>query len=204
MLLTNSYNPLSRLIYELTKLPGIGEKTATRLAYFVLKQDLEDINGLVSALLNAKQKISFCSTCFTFTDVNPCQICSSSKREQTVICVVEKPADVHSIESSQTYNGLYHVLHGVLSPLDGIGPEELKIKEFLNRLREGQSVVKEVILATNPSVEGEATALYMARLLRPLGLKITQLAYGLPVGGLIEYVDKQTLGKAVLNRMEIN
>jgi recombination protein RecR len=193
-------DPVSRLIFELSKLPGIGEKSATRLAYHVLKQDAAYAQALSEALLNAKQKIHLCSSCLTFTDVSPCRICASPQRDHALICVVERPSDVFSIEQSAGFKGVYHVLHGALSPLDGIGPDELKIRELLARLA---GEVREIILATNPSVEGEATALYLARLIKPLGIRLTQLAHGIPVGGLLEYTDRQTIGKALENRMEM-
>ncbi len=199
---SSNQDPVSKLIYELSKLPGIGEKTATRLAYHILKQDEAYARALSEALLGAKQKIRLCSSCFTFTDIDPCRICSKSERDHGLVCVVERPSDVFSIEGSGGFKGVYHVLHGALSPLDGIGPEELKIRELLLRLGSG-GTIRELILATNPSVEGEATALYLARLIKPLGLRLTKLAHGLPVGGLIEYVDRQTIGKALENRMEI-
>lgn len=202
-------DPVSKLIFELSKLPGIGEKTATRLTYHILKQDESYARALSEALLNAKQKIHLCGQCYTFTDVTPCRICSKAERDHGLICVVERPSDVFSIEQSGSFKGVYHVLHGALSPLDGIGPEELKVRELLHRLHpspEGShdpNEVRELILATNPSVEGEATALYLARLIKPLGIRLTKLASGLPVGGLIEYTDRQTLGKALENRMEM-
>ncbi len=197
-------DPVSKLVFELSKLPGIGEKTATRLAYFILKQDAEYARALASALVNAKEKIGLCSRCFTFTDSDPCRVCSDSRRESSLLCVVERPSDVFSIEQTAVFRGFYHVLHGVLSPLEGIGPDELKIRELLSRIEQSAGFVHEVILATNPSVEGETTALYLARQLRPLGVRVTQLAHGIPVGGMIEYTDRQTIGKAMENRMEIS
>jgi recombination protein RecR len=206
-------DPVSKLIYELSKLPGIGEKSATRLAYHVLKQDESYARALADALMNAKQKIRLCSECYTFTDNVPCRICANPQRDHGLICVVERPSDVFSIEQSACFKGVYHVLHGALSPLDGIGPEELKVRELLGRLHPGHegsptspgepAQVRELILATNPSVEGEATALYLARLIKPLGIRLTKLASGLPVGGMIEYTDRQTLGRALENRMEM-
>lgn len=193
-------DPVSRLIFELSKLPGIGERTATRLSYFILKQEDMYARSLAEAILAAKQRTSLCSQCFTFTDVSPCRICSDTERDHSMICVVERPADVVSIEQTSSYPGVYHVLHGALSPLDGIGPDEIKIRELLLRIPN----VKELIFATNPSVEGEATALYLAKLVKPFGIKITKLAHGLPVGGLLEYTDRQTIGKALENRMEMN
>jgi recombination protein RecR len=206
---TPNQDPVSKLIFELSKLPGIGEKTATRLTYHILKQDEIYARTLADALLAAKQKIRLCNRCYTFTDTELCRICSDLKRDSGLICVVERPSDVFSIEQSGGFKGVYHVLHGALSPLDGIGPEELKVRELLGRLypgREGSydpEQVRELILATNPSVEGEATALYLARLIKPLGIRLTKLASGLPVGGMIEYADRQTLGKAIENRMEL-
>jgi recombination protein RecR len=204
-------DPVSRLIFELSKLPGIGEKTATRLAYHVLKQDESYARSLSEAIVNAKQKIVLCQSCYTFTDVTPCRICANMNRDHGMICVVERPSDVFSIEQAGTYRGLYHVLHGALSPLDGVGPDDLKIRELLSRLLESLPPVRELILATNPSVEGEATALYISRLVRPAAalpsetpLRVTKLAHGIPVGGMLEYTDRQTIGKALENRMEMS
>ena len=167
-------DPVSTLIFELSKLPGIGEKTATRLSYFVLKQDGNYAQALAQAILNAKQNTQLCQYCFTFTDINPCRICAHPSRTQGVICVVERPADLFSIEQSGAYPGVYHVLHGVLSPLDGVGPEELKIHELLVRIRDSSHPIEEVILATNPNVEGEATALYLAKILKSIGVRVTR------------------------------
>lgn len=194
------HDPVSRLIFELSKLPGIGEKTATRLAYHILKQDESYSRALAEALVNAKQKIILCNQCFTFTDTSPCRICANTERDQGLVCVVERPSDVFAIEQSGSFRGVYHVLHGILSPLDGIGPDELKIRELIARL---SGTVREVIVATNPSVEGEATALYLSRLMKPLAVKTTKLAHGIPVGGMLEYTDRQTIGKALENRMEL-
>jgi recombination protein RecR len=174
------------------------------LAHFILRQDESYAKALADAVLNAKQKTTLCHICYTFTDQDPCRICSDSNRDQSTICVVERPTDVFSIEQAGTYRGLYHVLHGALSPLDGIGPEEIKIRELISRLGSKNSTIRELILATNPSVEGEATALYIARLMKPLGIRLTKLAHGLPVGGLLEYTDRQTIGKALENRMEMS
>lgn len=212
MLEPQQRDPVSKLIFELSKLPGIGEKTATRLAYFILRQGNSYAQSLSEAILNAKKKTGLCSHCFTFTDQNPCRICSSVERNHELVCVVERPSDVFSIEQSGAFRGVYHVLHGALSPLDGIGPEELKIHELIHRFSGRFSVstglsdgptIRELILATNPSVEGEATALYLARLIQPLGVKVTKLAHGIPVGGQLEYTDRQTIGKALENRMEM-
>lgn len=201
-MLTNRQDPVSRLVFELAKLPGIGEKTATRLAYYILKQDSEYARSLSESILNAKQKIGFCNRCFTFTDQEICTICSDTQRNFSSICVVERPSDVFSIENAADFKGVYHVLHGVLSPLDGIGPEDIKINELLERIK--ASSINEVIFATNPSVEGEATASYLTRLIRPLGIKLTRLAHGIPMGGRLEYSDRQTIRKALENRMEMN
>lgn len=195
------HDPVSKLIFELSKLPGIGEKTATRLSYFIVKQELNYARSLAEAILEAKEKTGLCAQCFTFTDVSPCRVCENLQRDPTSLCIVERPSDVFSIEQTGIFKGKYHVLHGVLSPLDGIGPEELKIRELLERL--ATPTIREVILATNPSVEGEATALYLGRLIRPLGIRLTKIAHGIPVGGLLEYTDRQTIGKALENRMEI-
>lgn len=194
-------NSVSRLIFELSKLPGIGEKTATRLAYFILKQEGTYAQALSSAILGAKQRTQLCERCFTFTDQTVCTLCSSPSRDTSIVCIVERPSDVLAIEQAGIFRGQYHVLHGALSPLDGIGPEELKIKELLGRLK--LASFSEIILATNPSVEGEATSIYLSRLLKPLGVKITQLAHGIPVGGLLEYTDRQTIGQAIQNRREL-
>ena len=200
-------DPVSKLIFELSKLPGIGEKTATRLTYYILKQDETYARALAESVLKAKQTIRLCDKCFTFTDQSICRICANSERDHRVVCVVERPSDVFSIELSGAFKGVYHVLHGALSPLDGIGPEELKIRELLSRIgtqTTGPEAVRELILATNPTVEGEATALYLTRMIKPLGIRVTQLAHGLPVGGALEYTDRQTIGRAIENRMEMN
>lgn len=199
-------DPVSKLIFELSKLPGIGEKTATRLAYHIIKQDMSYARALSDALLNAKQKIVLCRICFNFTDSDTCRICSNPARDSRVICVVERPSDMFSIEQVSSFQGLYHVLHGALSPLDGIGPEDLKMRELVARLgsESGGTSVAEVILAMNPSVEGEATSLYLSRLVKPLGIRVTKLAHGIPVGGMLEYTDRQTIGKALENRTEVH
>ena len=196
-------DPVAKLIFELSKLPGIGEKTATRLAYFILKQGDDYARSLSEAIVSAKQKTQLCGECFTFTDTELCRICTGSQRDRSVICVVERPADMLSLEHAGAHRGLYHVLHGSLSPLDGVGPEELKIRELLFRMRREDPPVREVILATNPSVEGEATALYLSKLIKPIGIRVTQLAHGLQVGGQLEFTDKQTIGRAMDNRVEM-
>ena len=193
--------PLAKLIEHFRALPGIGTKTAVRLAYHVLDMDAAKAKALAGAILEAKEKIGFCSVCCNLSDCNPCAICSSTKRDRTTICVVEQPQDVAAVERMHDFHGVYHVLHGALSPLEGVGPENLRVKELLARLREGD--VHEVIMATNPNVEGEATAMYIARLLKPMGVKVTRIAHGLPVGGDLEYADEVTLAKAMENRVEL-
>ena len=194
-------DPVGKLVFELSKLPGIGEKTATRLAYFIVRQSNGYAESLSDAISAAKTRLKLCETCQNFTQQSPCHICRNPERSTEVICVLEKPSDIHPIENTG-FNGRFHVLHGILSPLDGIGPDELKIKELLERLRD--STVREVIIATNPSVEGEATAIYLSKLIQPLGVRVTQLAHGLPMGGTLEYSDRQTISKAIENRLEID
>jgi recombination protein RecR len=193
--------PLARLVEQFRRLPGIGPKSATRLAYHVLAMDRAQSRDLAEAIIEAKEKIGYCSVCFNLTDCDPCQICSSDTRDTSLICVVEEPQDVAAMERTREYRGCYHVLHGSLSPLDGIGPDELRLKELLARVNNGAT--KEVIMATNPDVEGEATAMYVARLLKPLGVKVTRIGHGLPVGGDLEYADEVTLSKALENRREM-
>ncbi len=193
--------PLAKLVGELRRLPGIGPKTATRLAYYIIAMDKGKAVSLAEAIVEAKEKITYCSVCYNLTDQTPCQICRSEEREEDVLCVVEDPKDVGAMERTHEYHGRYHVLHGALSPMEGIGPDDLKMKELLNRLGAGN--FKEVIMATNPDVEGEATALYLSRLLKPLGIKVTRIAHGLPVGGDLDYADEMTLSKALENRREM-
>ncbi len=193
--------PLAKLIEHFRALPGIGAKTAVRLAYHVLDMEPAQAQALAQSILEAKAKIGYCSTCYNLTDQDPCQICAAEKRDHSVICVVEQPQDVAAMERMRDYNGVYHVLHGALSPLEGVGPDQLKIKELLARLTDGTA--QEVIMATNPSVEGEATAMYLAKLLKPMGIKCTRLAHGLPMGGDLEYADEVTLSKALENRREL-
>jgi len=199
---------LARLIQELSKLPGIGEKTAARLAFHMLKGKKEDVFALADSIGKLRAEIGLCRRCFGFSEVEPrngetalCGICRSAEREQDKICVVEEPADLIAVEKSQEYRGLYHVLHGTISPLDGIGPDALRIKELLDRL--GDHSVKEVIVATNPTMDGEATALYLSKVIKPLGVAVTRIARGLPMGGDLEYTDAVTLGKALEGRREI-
>jgi recombination protein RecR len=195
-------NPLSKLIFELSKLPGIGEKSATRLAYYILNQDDVYAEDLAAALKDAKTKLRYCHECYNFSEFETCETCSDPKRDQGIICIVERPSDVIPIERTGSYRGVFHVLHGLLSPMDGVGPEDIKMKELFTRLKVRD--VKEVVFALNPSVEGEATALYLSRLLRPIGVRVSQVAYGIPFGGTIEFTDRQTLGKALENRTELN
>ncbi len=192
---------LARLVSQFERLPGIGPKTAQRLAYFVISQPKEYADNFAAALTEAKEKIHFCAECQGLTDLEKCDICSDTSRDRSVICVVEKPKDVLAFEKTREYRGLYHVLHGCLSPLDNIGPENIKLKELMARLADGS--VTEVIMATNPTVEGEATASYISRLLKPMGIKISRLAYGIPVGGELEYADEITLSRALDGRNEI-
>jgi recombination protein RecR len=193
--------PVARLIEALQRLPGIGPKTAQRLTFFLLKRPADEVRELAESLIAVKERIAYCETCFNVTDQNPCRICADPARDARVLCVVEEPNDLLAMERTGEFKGLYHVLLGALSPLDGIGPEDIKIRELLARLDAGGTV--EVILATNPNVEGEATALYLARLLRPLGLRVTRIARGLPVGGDLEYADQVTLSKALEGRREV-
>jgi len=192
---------VARLIGELSRLPGIGSKTAQRLAFFLLSASPEVAGNLSSAIKEAREKVRRCSVCGNFTDVDPCPICTDEGRDSGVICLVQDPRDVAAVEKYRGFKGVYHVLHGALSPLAGIGPEELNIKSLLVRL-EGTGA-REIILATNPDVEGDATALYLARLIKPLGVKVTRIAHGLPVGAHLEYADEITLGKAIEGRREI-
>lgn len=190
--------PLGRLYEHLRRLPGIGSKTALRLAYHVIDMPEDDVRDLSAALLAAQREIKSCRRCFNLSDGDFCEICRLPERDPALICVVEQPQDVAALERSRGFGGLYHVLHGVLSPLDGVGPDNLKLKELIERA--GNDNVKEVIVATNSNVEGEATALYIARLLKPLGVEVTRIAHGLPVGGDLEYADELTLSRAIENR----
>lgn len=198
-----NYNivPLTELINQFARLPGIGKKTAQRLAYSILKQPPERAHQFAEALINAHEKIHFCSVCQSLTDLDTCQICTDERRDHSTICVVEDPRDVMAFERIREYSGIYHVLHGVISPLDNIGPDKLRIKELMARL--GDGTVKEIIMATNPTVEGEATASYISRLVKPMNIKVTRLAYGIPVGGDLEYADEYTLARALEGRNEI-
>jgi recombination protein RecR len=195
---------LTKLIHELSRLPGIGERSATRLAYHLLNSKEERVQSLADALLQAKQMTHLCQECFTYTERELCEICADNYRAQNKICVVERPSDTRAIDASGKFRGKYHVLHGTLSPVDGIGPDEIKAKELIERLgklMKDQTNI-EVTLALNPSVEGEATGLYLTRLLRPLGVKVFKIAYGLPMGGSLEFADRGTIGRALENRSE--
>ncbi len=193
--------PLQRLVRELCRLPGIGEKSATRLAFFLLRADKGYARGLADAIAGLQSEIRLCSRCLAFTEQDPCTICADPRRSAEVVCVVEDPADVMAIERAGDFAGQYHVLHGTLAPLDGVGPDQLKISELLVRLRDGTA--REVILATNPTTEGEATALYLARLIKPSGVKVTRIGHGLPMGSDVEYADGVTLSRALEGRREM-
>lgn len=193
--------PIAKLIDGFMKLPGIGPKTAGRLAFYVLTMKEEDVLELAKALVNAKRDLSHCLVCSNITDSDLCPICRDKTRDQTVICVVQDPKDVIAMERTKEFTGLYHVLHGAISPMEGIGPEDIKIPELIKRLQDES--IKEVILATNPTIEGEATAMYISRLLKPSGIKVTRIAHGLPVGGDLEYADEVTLTKALEGRREL-
>jgi recombination protein RecR len=192
--------PISRLIEELNKLPGIGPKSAKRLAYHLLRSSDEEAKALAEAILTLKEKIKLCSVCFDSTDCDPCRICEDTERDHSKICVVEKPSDILPLEQTGRYDGVYHVLHGTISPTQGIGPEDLKVKELLARLKDDS--VTEIIVATNPNVESETMAMYLQRLITPLGIRVTRLARGLPFGAELEYADDLTLGQALENRRE--
>ena len=192
---------IAKLVNQLSKLPGIGRKTAQRLAYHIISLPEDQVRELAVSIFNGKKQVHFCPVCGNFTDVDPCAICSDSSRRRDILCVVRDPRDVNAMERMRDYNGLYHVLHGLISPMDGVGAEQLCIKELLARIQAGG--VKEIIMATNPTVEGEATAMYVAKLVKPLGVKATRLAYGLPVGSNLEYADEVTLGRSLANRGEL-
>lgn len=198
-----SYNvaPLSKLIEQFERLPGIGSKTAQRLAYYVLNMPKEQAQEFSLAITEAHEKIRYCEVCCNFSEGELCPVCKSATRDKSVICVVETPRDAIALENTHEYDGVYHVLHGAISPLNGIGPDQLYIKQLLSRLND--DTVKEIIMATNPTVEGEATAMYISRLLKPMGIKVTRLAYGIPVGGDLEYADEVTLARALEGRNEL-
>lgn len=197
----DSIPSFARLIAELAKFPGVGNKTATRLAFFLLRQPQAQAEALASAILDLQRNTRFCSICFHITEQDPCPLCCDAGRDASLLCVIEEPQALLAIERSRSFKGRYHVLHGALSPLDGVGPEELKIAPLLRRLEEGG--VREVLIATNFTVEGDATALYLARLIQPLGIRVTRLAYGIPMGSELEYVDEATVNRAVEGRRDI-
>jgi len=193
--------PVTKLIDELKRLPGVGHKSAQRLAFYILRAGREEADRLIEAIVEVKEKIILCSTCNNITDVDPCRYCASPTRDRRILLVVEEPYNLVTVEKTREYKGLYHVLHGALSPIRGIGPDDLKIKNLLERLRSGE--VEEIILATNPNTEGEATANYLSKLMRPLGIRITRIAMGVPVGSDLEYADEVTMHKALSNRHEM-
>lgn len=193
--------PIAKLIDVFASMPGVGRKSATRLAFHVMSLSAAETQKLLDAVLDVKENIKLCSHCQSFTDTEPCRICGDAKRNQGLLCVVESPKDVEAMEKTHEFFGVYHVLHGAISPIDGVGPDDIKIRELLARVAEGK--IEEVIMATNPSVEGEATALYIAKLLKPFGVKITRIAHGIPVGGDLEYTDEITLARAMDGRREI-
>lgn len=198
MLYTASF---SKLIEVFQKMPGVGHKSAVRMAYYVLSLSDEDAQKMISAISDAKEKIHYCSLCQNITETDPCEICGNDRRDSSLICVVEQPKDVIALEKTREYYGIYHVLHGAISPMDGIGPDDIKIKELVSRVASGD--IKEVIMANSPSIEGEATAMYISKLLKPFGVKVSRIAYGLPVGADLEYADQVTLVKAIEGRHEI-
>ena len=196
------YSPsIEKLIEAFEKLPSIGNKTAVRLAFHMLDLSKEETDEFINSIINAKEKLKYCSNCYNISDTDPCPICSSPKRDNSVICVVEDVRDVMAMERTHEFKGVYHVLHGTISPMNGIGPEDIKIKELLNRIANND--IKEIIIATNPRVEGEATAIYISKIIKPLGIKVTRIAHGIPVGGDLEYTDEVTLSKALEGRREL-
>lgn len=196
----NDIQPIAKLVNQLSRLPGIGRKTAARLAYHIIALPEDQVRDLAVAIFNGKKQVHFCPVCGDYTDTDPCGRCADPKRDRSILCVVKDPRDVAAMERMRDFNGLYHVLHGVISPMDGIGPDDIRIRELMTRLSSGE--VREVVLATNPDIEGEATAAYIARLVKPLA-KVTRIAHGVPVGGELEYTDEVTLSKAFENRREV-
>ena len=192
---------IEKLIESFEKLPSIGHKTAVRLAFHMLDLNEEDTTEFINSIVNAKKNLKFCNICFNISDTDPCPICTSPKRDNSVICVVEDVRDIMAMERTHEFKGVYHVLHGTISPMNGIGPEDIKIKELLNRI--GSNNIKEIIIATNPRVEGEATAIYLSKIIKPMGIKVTRIAHGIPVGGDLEYTDEITLTKALEGRREL-
>jgi len=196
------YSPsIEKLIKSFEKLPSIGHKTAVRLAFHMLDLNQEDTNDFINSIINAKANLKYCNSCYNISDTDPCPICASPKRDNSIICVVEDVRDIMAMERTHEFKGVYHVLHGTISPMNGIGPEDIKIKELLNRI--GQNDIKEIIIATNPRVEGEATAIYLSKIIKPIGIKVTRIAHGIPVGGDLEYTDEITLSKALEGRREL-
>jgi len=196
------YSPsIEKLIESFERLPSIGHKTAARLAFYMLDLGEQETNEFITSIINAKKNLKFCSKCYNISDTDPCPICSSTKRDATIICVVEDVRDIIAMERTHEFKGVYHVLHGSISPMNGIGPDDIKLKELISRLSDGS--VKELILATNPRVEGEATAMYISKLVKPMGIKVTRIAHGIPVGGDLEYTDEVTLSKALEGRREM-
>ena len=196
------YSPsIEKLIESFEKLPSIGHKTAVRLAFHMLDLNKEDTDEFINSIINAKTNLKYCNSCYNISDTDPCPICSSPKRDSSIICVVEDVRDIMAMERTHEFKGVYHVLHGTISPMNGIGPEDIKIKELLNRIGSGD--IKEIIIATNPRVEGEATAIYLSKIIKPLGIKVTRIAHGIPVGGDLEYTDEITLSKALEGRREL-
>ena len=196
------YSPsIEKLIESFEKLPSIGHKTAVRLAFHMLDLNQEDTNDFINSIINAKSNLKYCNSCYNISDTDPCPICASPKRDNSIICVVEDVRDIMAMERTHEFKGVYHVLHGTISPMNGVGPEDIKIKELLNRI--GQNDIKEIIIATNPRVEGEATAIYLSKIIKPMGIKVTRIAHGIPVGGDLEYTDEITLSKALEGRREL-
>ncbi|MDO5555806.1 MAG: recombination mediator RecR [Clostridia bacterium] len=196
------YSPsIEKLIESFEKLPSIGHKTAVRLAFHMIDLNEEETNEFINSIINAKGNLKYCNTCYNISDTDPCPICNSTKRDNSIICVVEDVRDIMAMERTHEFKGVYHVLHGTISPMNGIGPEDIKIKELLNRI--GSDNIKEIIIATNPRVEGEATAIYLSKIIKPLGVKVTRIAHGIPVGGDLEYTDEVTLSKALEGRREL-
>ena len=192
---------IAKLVNQLSKLPGVGHKTAQRLVYHIIALPEDQVRELAVAIFNGKKQIHFCPICGNYTDTDPCPICADSSRRKDIVCVVRDPRDVNALERMREYDGMYHVLHGVISPMDGVGPDDIRIRELMTRLASGE--IKEVVLATNPDVEGEATAAYISRLIKPMGVKVTRIAHGVPIGGELEYTDEVTLLRAFQGRTEI-
>ena len=192
---------IAKLVNQLSKLPGVGRKTAQRLAYHIIALPEDQVRELAVAIFNGKKQIHFCPICGNYTDTDPCPICADSSRRKDIVCVVRDPRDVNALERMREYDGMYHVLHGVISPMDGVGPDDIRIRELMTRLASGE--IREVVLATNPDVEGEATAAYISRLIKPMGVKVTRIAHGVPIGGELEYTDEVTLLRAFQGRREI-